>query len=149
MRFLILLAVLAGCKSSPVEYEMMEVNGEKLSNMRRSFWREKQDMLLKMYDRNAGQQRPCRGLLGPCRAIPGAKGALLATSRIDAGGGVAAEQRTARGNQTTDAGIGLSAEDLLLQIKGRRQRETIANLPMPSVWRSVGFSELLELRNAN
>ena len=27
MRFLILLAVLAGCKSSPVQYEMIEVNG--------------------------------------------------------------------------------------------------------------------------
>ena len=27
MRFLVLLAVLAGCKSSPVQYEMIEVNG--------------------------------------------------------------------------------------------------------------------------
>lgn len=27
MRFLILLAVLAGCKSSPIQYEMMEVSG--------------------------------------------------------------------------------------------------------------------------
>lgn len=27
MRFLILLAVLAGCKSAPVQYEMIEVNG--------------------------------------------------------------------------------------------------------------------------
>ena len=27
MRFLILLAVLAGCKSAPVQYEMMEVSG--------------------------------------------------------------------------------------------------------------------------
>ena len=27
MRFLVLLAVLAGCKSAPVQYEMMEVSG--------------------------------------------------------------------------------------------------------------------------
>ena len=34
MRFLILLAVLAGCKSSPVQYEMMEVQGgEKMQDM--------------------------------------------------------------------------------------------------------------------
>ena len=34
MRFLILLAVLAGCKSSPVQYEMIEVNGgEKMQDM--------------------------------------------------------------------------------------------------------------------
>jgi len=34
MRFLILLAVLVGCKSSPVQYEMIEVNGgEKLQDM--------------------------------------------------------------------------------------------------------------------
>ena len=37
MRFLILLAVLAGCKSAPVQYEMMEVNGgEKMQDMHRS-----------------------------------------------------------------------------------------------------------------
>ena len=37
MRFLILLAVLAGCKSAPVQYEMIEVNGgEKMQDMYRS-----------------------------------------------------------------------------------------------------------------
>ena len=34
MRFLILLAVLAGCKSAPVQYEMMEVRGvQTMQNM--------------------------------------------------------------------------------------------------------------------
>ena len=70
MRFLVLLAVLAGCKSSPVQYEIMEVRGEKLSNMRGCFQRKGQDMLLEMHRRNASEQRPGRGLLGPCRAIP-------------------------------------------------------------------------------
>ena len=71
MRFLvILLAVLAGCKSSPVQYEIIEVRNEKLSHMRGSVQRKGQDMLLEMHDRNASQQRPSRGLLGPCRAIP-------------------------------------------------------------------------------
>ena len=109
MRFLILLAVLAGCKSAPVQYEMMEVNGEKLSNMRGSIQRKGQNMLLEMHDRDASQQRPRRGLLGPCRAIPGQAGSLPTASRIDARGGATAEQRTARGNQAADEGIGLSA----------------------------------------
>lgn len=34
MRFLVLLAVLAGCKSAPVQYEMIEVNGgEKMQGL--------------------------------------------------------------------------------------------------------------------
>ena len=112
MRFLtILLAVLAGCKSAPVQYEMIEAGNEKLSNMRRSVQRERQNMLLEMRDRNAGEQRPGRGLLGPCRAILGQAGSLLETSRIDASGGTAAERRTAARNQTANAGIGLSPGD--------------------------------------
>ena len=111
MRFLVLLAVLAGCKSAPVQYEIIEVHGEKLSNMRRSVQRERQNMLLEMRDRNAGEQRPGGGLPRPCRAIPRAKGALLETSRIDASRGATAERSTAGGNQTANAGIGLSAGD--------------------------------------
>ena len=111
MRFLILLAVLAGCKSAPVQYEMIEVNGEKLSNMRGPVQRKGKAIVLEMHDRNAGKQRPGRGLLGPCRAIPRATGPLLATSRIDVGGGATAERSAARGNQTADACIGLSAGD--------------------------------------
>ena len=111
MRFLVLLAVLAGCKSAPVQYEMMEARGEKLSNMRRSVQRKGQDMLLEMHGRNASEQRPRRSLLGPCRAIPRQAGALPATSRIDAGGGAAAERSTARGNQTANESYGLSAGD--------------------------------------
>ena len=107
MRFLVLLAVLAGCKSAPVQYEIIEVHGEKLSNMRRLVQREKQDMLLEMRDRNSGKQRPGRGLFGSCRAIPGQTGALLATSGIDAKGGAAAERRAPRGNQTENEGVGL------------------------------------------
>ena len=108
MRFLILLAVLAGCKSAPVQYEMMEVRGEKLSNMRGCFQRKGQDMLLEMHGRNAGEQRPGRGLPSACGAIPRQTGALLATSRIDVGGSATAEQRTTGGNQAADEGIGLS-----------------------------------------
>ena len=111
MRFLILLAVLAGCKSAPVQYEMIEVNGEKLSNMRRSVQRKGEAIVLEMHDRNASQQRPCRGLLGPCRAIPGQTGALLAASRIDACGGATAERSAARGNQAANEGVGFSAGD--------------------------------------
>ena len=111
MRFLILLAVLAGCKSAPVQYEIIEVHGEKLSDVRGPVQRKKQNMLLEMHGRNASQQRPGRGLLGPCRAIPGQTGALLATSGIDVGGGTAAERSTARGNQTANEGIGLSPGD--------------------------------------
>ena len=108
MRFLtILLAVLAGCKSSPVQYEMMEVRGEELSNMRGLIQREKQDMLLEMRDRNAGKQGPRRGMLGSCRAIPGQTGALPTASGIDAGGGATAERRAPRGNQTENEGVGL------------------------------------------
>ena len=109
MRFLILLAVLAGCKSTPVQYEIMEVRGEKLSDMRRSIQREKQNMLFEMHDRNTGKQRPRRGVLGPCGAIPGQAGPLLGTSRIDVGGGATAERSTAAGDQTANAGIGLPA----------------------------------------
>ena len=109
MRFLtILLAVLAGCKSAPVQYEMMEVRGEKLSNMRRSVQRKGQNVLLEMHGRNAGEQRPCRGLPSSCRAIPGQAGVLPTTSRIDVGGSATAEQRTTGGNQAADEGIGLS-----------------------------------------
>lgn len=37
MRFLVFLAVLAGCKSAPVQYEMIEVNGgEKTQDLYRS-----------------------------------------------------------------------------------------------------------------
>jgi hypothetical protein len=111
MRFLMLLAVLAGCKSAPVQYEMIEVNGEKLSNMRRSVQRKGKAIVLEMHDRNAGKQRPGRGLLGPCRAIPRATGPLLATSRIDARGSATAERRTTAGNQTADACIRLSTGD--------------------------------------
>ena len=110
MRFLaILLAVLAACKSAPVQHEIIEVRNEKLSNMRRSVQRKGQNMLLEMHGRNASEQRPRRGLLGPCRAIPGQTGPLLATSRIDVGGAATAEQRTARGNQAANEGYGLSA----------------------------------------
>lgn len=109
MRFLILLAVLAGCKSAPVQYEMMEVRGEKLSDMRRFVSDERASIVLKMQSSHSIRTRPCRCLPSPCRAIPGAEGVLLAASRIDASRGVTAERRTARGNQTADAGIGLSA----------------------------------------
>ena len=111
MRFLILLAVLAGCKSAPVQYEIIEVRNEKLSNMRRSVQRKGQNMLLEMHGRNAGEQRPGRGLPGPCRAIPRQAGSLSATSRIDASRGATAERSTARGDQTANAGYGLSAGD--------------------------------------
>ena len=112
MRFLtILLAVLAGCKSSPVQYEIIEVHGEKLSNMRGSVQRERQNMLLEMRDRNAGKQGPGGGLPSPCRAIPGQTGSLPTASRVYAGGGTAAERRTAARNQAANAGIGLSPGD--------------------------------------
>ena len=111
MRFLVLLAVLAGCKSAPVQYEIIEVHGEKLSNMRRLVQREKQDMLLEVHGRNASQQRPGRGLFGSCRAIPGQTGPLPTESRIDVGGVSTAEQRAPARNQTADEGIGLSAGD--------------------------------------
>ena len=104
----ILLAVLTGCKSAPVQYEMMEVRGEKLSNMRRSVQRKGQNVLLEMHGRNSGEQRPGGSLPSPCRAIPGQAGALLAASRIDVGGGATAKQRTAGGNQAANEGIGLS-----------------------------------------
>ena len=112
MRFLaILLAVLAGCKSAPVQYEMMEVRGEKLSNMRGSVQRKGQAIVLEMHGRDASEQRPGRGLLGPCREIPGQAGVLLATSGIDACRGATAERSTARGNQAANEGIGLSEGD--------------------------------------
>ena len=86
---------------------MMEVRSEELSNMRGLIQREKQNMLLEMHGRNAGQQRPRRGMLGPCRAIPGQAGSLPTASGIDAKGGAAAERRAPRGNQTANEGVGL------------------------------------------
>ena len=88
---------------------MIEVHGEKLQNMRRLVQRKEQNMLLEMHDRNASQQGPRRGVLGPCGAIPGQAGPLLGTSRIDVGGGATAERSTAAGDQTANAGIGLPA----------------------------------------
>jgi hypothetical protein len=111
MRFLVLLAVLAGCKSAPVQYEMIEVSGEKLSNMRGPVQRKGQAIVLEMHDRDASEQRPGRSLLGPCRAIPRQEGILLATSRTDAGGGATAERSASRGDQTTNAGVRLPAGD--------------------------------------
>ena len=111
MRFLILLAVLAGCKSAPVQYEMIEVNGEKLSDMRRSFQRKGQDVLLEMHNRNASEQRPCRGLLSPCRAVPGQAWSLLATSGTDASRGATEERSATTGDPAADESIGLQAGD--------------------------------------
>ena len=111
MRFLILLAVLVGCKSAPVQYEIMEVRGEKLSNMRGSVQRKGQAIVLEMHGRNASEQRPRGSLLSPCRTIPGATRPLPATSRIDVGGGATAKRSTARGNQAANEGIGLSEGD--------------------------------------
>ena len=107
----ILLAVLAGCKSSPVQYEIIEVRNEKLSNMRGSVQRKGQNMLLEMHGRNASEQRPGGSLPSPCRAIPGQAGALLATSGIDACRGATAGRSTARGNQAANEGIGLPTVD--------------------------------------
>ena len=90
---------------------MMEVRGEKLSNMRGSVQRKGQNVLLEMHGRNASEQRPCRSLLGPCRAIPRQTRSLPAASRIDAGGGATAERSTAGGNQTANEGVGLSEGD--------------------------------------
>ena len=112
MRFLtMLLAVLVGCKSAPVQYEMMEVNSEKLSNMRGSVPNKRASIVLEMQSSHSVGARPRRCLLGPCRAIPGQTRSLLAASRIDVGGGATAEQRTAGGDQAANAGIGLSSRD--------------------------------------
>ena len=111
MRFLMLLAVLAGCKSSPVQYEMMEVRGEKLSNMWGSVPNKRASIVLEMQSSHSVGARSRRCLLGSCRAIPGQARALLASSRIDAGGGATAEQRTTGGNQTANEGVGLSEGD--------------------------------------
>ena len=111
MRFLILLAVLAGCKSSPVQYEIIEVHGEKLSNMRGSVPNKRAGVVLEMQGSHTVRTGPCRCLLDPCRAIPGQTGSLPTASGIDVGGGTADERRTPARNQAANAGIGLSAGD--------------------------------------
>ena len=118
MRLLILLAVLAGCNSSSVQYEMIEVYSEKLSNMRGSIQREKKDMLFQMLNRNTGKQRPRRRVPSLCRAIPRQTGALLATRGIDARRGATAERRAPEGNKKANESYGFSAGDKILPVKG-------------------------------
>lgn len=111
MRFLILLAVLVGCKSTPVQYEMIEVNDAKLSNMRGLIQREKQALLFEMHYRDASRERPGRGLPSSCRAIPRQARPLLAASGIDVGGSATAERRTTAGDHAAIESIGLPAVD--------------------------------------
>jgi hypothetical protein len=83
MRFLILLAALAGCKSAPVQYEMIEVNGgEKMQGVYRSIRDAKPGSLPKVLSIDSARCRSIRDLHGSRRADTRASRAVFSPGRI-------------------------------------------------------------------
>jgi hypothetical protein len=83
MRFLVLLAVLAGCKSAPVQYEMIEVQGgEKMQDMYRSIRDAEQGSLPQVLSIDSAGCRPIGDLHGSRRADSRASRAVLGSGRI-------------------------------------------------------------------
>ena len=83
MRFLILLAVLAGCKSTPVQYEMIEVSGgEKMQDLYRSIRDAEQGSLPKVLSIDSAGCRPNGDLHGSRRADSRASRAVFSSGRI-------------------------------------------------------------------
>ena len=109
MRFLVLLAVLAGCKSSPVQYEIMEVNGgEKMQDMHRSIRDAKPGSLPKVLSAYPAGCRPIGNLHGSRRADPRTSRAVFGPSRIVSPRDPGQEPRREKGtaNEPTFGGFG-------------------------------------------
>ena len=109
MRFLILLAVLAGCKSAPVQYEMIEVSGgEKMQDMYRSIRDSKQGSLPQVLSINPAGCRPIGNLHGSRRADTRASRAVFSPGRIVSPRDPRQEPRRENGtaNESTFSGVG-------------------------------------------
>ena len=109
MRFLILLAVLAGCKSAPVQYEIIEVNGgEKMQGLYRSIRDAKQGSLPKVLSIDPAGCRPNGDLHGSRRADPRTSRAVFGPSRIVSPRDPGQEPRREKGtaNESTFGGFG-------------------------------------------
>ena len=109
MRFLILLAVLAGCKSSPVQYEMIEVNGgEKMQGLYGSIRDAEQGSLPQVLSIDSARCRPTGNLHGSRRADPRASRAVFSPSRIVSPRDPRQEPRREKGtaNEPTFGGFG-------------------------------------------
>ena len=109
MRFLILLAVLAGCKSTPVQYEMMEVNGgEKMQGLYGSIRDCKQGRVQQVLSAHPAGCRSIRDLHGSRRADSRASRAILGPGRIVSPRDPRQEPRREKGtaNESTFSGVG-------------------------------------------
>ena len=109
MRFLVLLAVLAGCKSSPVQYEMMEVRGgEKMQDLYGSIRDAEQGSLPQVLSIDSARCRPIGNLHGSRRADTRASRAVFGPSRIVSPRDPRQEPRREKGtaNESTFGGFG-------------------------------------------
>ena len=109
MRFLILLAVLAGCKSAPVQYEMMEVNGgEKMQDMYGSIRDAKQGSMPQVLSIDPAGCRPTGDLHGSRRADSRTSRAVFSPGRIVSPRDPRQEPRREKGtaNESKASGFG-------------------------------------------
>ena len=110
MRFLtMLLAVLVGCKSAPVQYEMMEVSGgEKMQGLHGSIRDAKPGPVPKVLPIDSARCRPIGNLHGSRRADPRASRAVFGSGRIVSPRDPRQEPRRKKGaaNESTASGFG-------------------------------------------
>ena len=109
MRFLVLLAVLAGCKSSPVQYEIMEVNGgEKMQGLYGSIRDAEQGFMPKVLSTYPAGCRPNGDLHGSRRADSRTSRAVFGSGRIVSPRDPRQEPRREEGtpNESTLGGVG-------------------------------------------
>ena len=109
MRFLILLAVLAGCKSAPVQYEMMEVNGgEKMQDMYGSIRDAKQGSMPQVLSIDPAGCRPIGDMHGSRRADSRTSRAVLGSGGIVSPRDPRQEPRREKGtaNESKASGVG-------------------------------------------
>ena len=109
MRFLILLAVLAGCKSAPVQYEMMEINGgEKMQDMYGSIRDAEQGFMPKVLSIDPAGCRPTGNLHGSRRADSRTSRAVFSPGRIVSPRDPRQEPRRQEGaaNKSKASGVG-------------------------------------------
>ena len=110
MRLLtILLAVIAGCKSAPVQYEMIEVNGgEKMQGVYRSIRDSEQGSLPEVLSAYPAGCRPNGDLHGSRRADTRASRAVFGSGRIVSPRDPRQEPRRQEGtaNEPTFGGFG-------------------------------------------
>ena len=101
------LAVLAGCKSAPVQYEMIEVQGgEKMQDMYGSIRDAESGSMPQVLSIDSARCRPIGNLHGSRRADSRASRAVLGSSRIVSPGDPRQEPRREKGtaNESTLGG---------------------------------------------